>query len=92
MEQEKLLKGLKQYKKKSLYNLARTAGENRKHIGFDYREMLLEKTTSSHLKRNQTANGFLGFLTDYFANIIRGVKWIQIHRVYTVDKNYEYID
>ena len=91
-EQEELLKGFKKYKKKSLYKEARTRGEERKNLGFDYKEHLMEKTTSRHLRRNPTANTFLTFMTDYFANIIRGVKWIQIHRVYTVDKDYEYID
>jgi hypothetical protein len=91
-EQEELLKGLKKYKKKSLYKVARTAGEQRKNLGFDYREVIMKKTTSKHLQRNPTVDTFLSFLTDYFTNLIRGVKWIQIHRVYTVPKDYEYID
>ena len=91
-KQEKLFSGLKKYKKKSLYREARTRGERRENLGFDYREEIMNKTTSKHLNRNSTANGFLSFLTDYFSNIIGGVKWIQIHRVYTVDKDYEYID
>jgi hypothetical protein len=90
--QEELLTGLKNYKKKSLYREARTRGEERKNVGFDYREKLMDKTTSFHLRRNPTTNTFLTFLTDYFTNIIKGVKWIQLHRVYTVDKDYEYID
>ena len=52
----------------------------------------MNKTTSSHLRRNPTVNTFLSFLTDYFTNLIRGVKWVSIHRVYTVDKDYEYIN
>lgn len=89
---EELLQGLKKYKKKSLYRIARTAGEQRKNLGFDYREVMLEKVTSKHLHRNDTVYTFMSFLSDYFANLVRAVKWIQLHRVYTVDKDYEYID
>lgn len=92
INQEDLIKDLKKYKKKSLYKIARTSGEQRKNIGFDYRKSIMNRTTSEHLRRNETASTFMTFLTDYFANLIRGVKWIQLHRVYTVDKDYEYID
>ena len=92
MTQEELLKDLKKYKKVSLYRIARTKGEERKNLGFDYRESLLERTTSSHLRRNDNIRTFLTFVNDYFVNLIRAVKWIQIHRVYTVDKDYQYID
>lgn len=92
MNEEVLLKNLKTYKKKSLYKIARTSGEERKNLGYNYSENIMAKTTSSHLRRNSKINNFLSFLTDYFANIIKGVKWIQIHRVYTVDKDYEHIN
>lgn len=89
---EDILKGLKKYKKQSLYKIARTEGEERLNIGFDYTEVLMHKSTSKHIQRNSTANNFLSFITDYFVGIIKGVKWIQLHRVYTVDKDYEYIN
>jgi hypothetical protein len=90
--QEELLRGLKKYKKKSLYRTARTKGEVRDNIGFDFSEQLLARTTSPYLRRNKNISTFLTFLNDYLSNLIRAVKWIQIHRVYTVDKDYEYID
>lgn len=92
VNQEELLKNLKKYKKTSLYRVARTRGEQRDNIGFDYADSIMERTTSTHLRRNENINTFMTFLSDYFVNLIRAVKWIQIHRVYTVDKHYEYID
>jgi hypothetical protein len=92
VNQEELLKNLKKYKKTSLYRVARTRGEQRDNIGFDYTGSIMERTTSTHLRRNENINTFMTFLGDYFENLIRAVKWIQIHRVYTVDKHYEYID
>jgi hypothetical protein len=90
--QEELLKNLKKYKKTSLYRVARTRGEQRDNIGFDFADSIMERTTSTHLRRNENISTFMTFLSDYFANLIRAVKWVQIHRVYTVDKHYEYID
>jgi len=92
VNQEELLKGLKNYKKQSLYRTARTKGEVRDNIGFDFSEQLLTRTTSPHIRRNQNISTFLTFLNDYLSNLIRAVKWIQVHRVYTVDKDYQYID
>jgi hypothetical protein len=80
------------YKKQSLYKIALTKGEHRKNLGYDYTKTLMEKTVSKHTSRNPIIEGFLSYITDYFVNLIRAVKWVQIHRVYTVDKDYEYID
>lgn len=83
---------LKSYKKESLYKIALTKGEQRKNLGYNFKETLMEKTLSKHIVRNKTITGVLSYITDYFVNLIKAVKWIQIHRVYTVDKDYEYID
>jgi hypothetical protein len=92
MNNDILFKDLKKYKKQSLYKIARLKGEQRKNLGYNYTETLMDKTLSGHTTRNSTIDGFLTFITDYFVNLIKAVKWVQIHRVYTVDKDYEYID
>lgn len=82
---------IKRYKRKRLYNITEKYGEKRKYTGYDYSEKLMSNLVSDHLNRNTRINVFLSFLTDFFVNLINGVKWIQIHRTYTVNKNYENI-
>ena len=80
------------YKKKSLYRISRTFGKTRLHNGFDYSNSVMKKTLSPHIYRNKTMSDFLIYLNDYIVNLINAVKKFNVRRVYTVDKDYEYID
>lgn len=80
------------YKKKSLYKIARTFGETRLNTGFDYTDSIMKKTLSPYIYRNTNMFNFITYLNDYIVNLINGIKKFKIRRVYTVNKDYEYID
>ena len=46
---ESALTGRFSYKKPSLYNLAKTAGEERLNIAYDYRNEIISRNISKHL-------------------------------------------
>ena len=48
---ESALTGRFSYKKPSLYNLAKTAGEERLNIAYDYRNEIISRNISKHLLR-----------------------------------------
>jgi hypothetical protein len=80
------------YKKQSLYNLAKTAGEERQNIAYDYRNEVLSKNISPHLLRVPLINYFTVYLNDYFVNLISATKVVRIFRVFSVNKDYQYIN
>jgi len=80
------------YKKPSLYNLARTAGEDRINIAFDYRKEIITRNISKHLLRVPIIYYYMIYLNDYFVNLVDTTKQIRIFRVFSVDKNYQYIN
>jgi hypothetical protein len=80
------------YKKPSLYKLARKRGENRLNLSYDYTNDLIFKSISSHLLRVPIIYYFCVYLNDYFVNLINTNKMVRIFRVFSVDKDYEYIN
>jgi len=80
------------YKKISLYNLARTAGEDRTNIGFDYRKEVMSRNISKHLLRVPIIYYYVLYLNDYFVNLIDTAKKVRIFRVFSVNKDYQYIN
>lgn len=84
--------GLYRYKRQSLYKIARMAGEERKNLGFDYKDSIFRRTMSSHMFRNQTVSDFLGFLNDIWYLMIESIKQYRIFKVYSVDKDYKNIN
>jgi hypothetical protein len=87
-----LYTGLYKYKRKSLYKVARTYGENRKNVGYDYTDTVLKKTMSNHMFRNQTLIDFLGFVNDIWVKMIDSIKSYKIFKTYSVDKDYKNIN
>ncbi len=87
-----LYTGLYKYKRQSLYKVARTAGEDRKNLGFDYSDSIFRKTMSNHMFRNQTLVDFLGFSNDFWVKMVDSIKQYRIFKVYSVDKDYKHIN
>ena len=87
-----LYDGLYKYRRKSLYGIARTAGEQRKNLGFDYSQSIFKKTMSPHILRSSNISDFVQFLNDWFVLLINSTKKMRIFRNYTVDKDYKHID
>jgi len=80
------------YRKKSLYKIARTFGDERINTGYDYTDTVMKKTLSPYIFRNATMTNFITYINDYIVNLINATKKFKVRRVYTVDKDYEYID
>lgn len=94
MEVNDITTDLFKYKKKSLYKIARTTGEQRLNTPFDYTKgnVLVKKTISPRLFRNPVVETFLQFINDHTVLMFKSATWIKLKRVYTVDKDYEYIN
>jgi hypothetical protein len=80
------------YKKPSLYNLARTAGEERLNVAYDYKNEVMSRNISKHLLRVPIIFYFTVYLNDYFVNLINTTKVVRIFRVFSVNKDYQYIN
>jgi len=93
MDLEQITEDLFKYKKKSLYKIARTAGEERLNTPFPYAENneIVRRTISPYILRNPVVEKFLQFINDHTALMYKATTWIRLKRVYTVDKDYEYI-
>ena len=93
MDVELITQDLFKYKKKSLYKIARTAGEQRLNLPFEYSQNneIVRRTMSPHILRNPVVEKFLQFINDHVRLTFKAVSWIKLKRVYTVDKDYEYI-
>ena len=87
-----LYKDLLAYKRKSLYNVAKTRKDARLNVGADYQEIgLLQRMLSRHIQRNQTLSEFISFLNDYLLNMLRGPRFLKGYTNYTVNKDDKYI-
>jgi hypothetical protein len=86
------LEGRFSYKKPSLYSLAKTQGEMRLNIDFDYRNDVIKRSVSNHLLRVPIVYWFTVYMNDYFVNLIDTTKKVRIFRVFSVNKDYQYIN
>lgn len=89
---ENVISGRFGYKKPSLYNMARTAGEDRINIAYDYRNEVMLRNISKHLTRVPIIYYYVVYLNDYFVNLIDTTKKVRIFRVFSVNKDYQYIN
>lgn len=80
------------YKKPSLYSLAKTSGEQRSNIAFDYTNDVIKRSISKHLLRVPIIYWFTVYMNDYFVNLINTTKKVRIFRVFSVNKDYQYIN
>jgi hypothetical protein len=80
------------YKKTSLYSLARTAGEQRINTAYDYANTVVSNSVSKHLLRVPIIYYFTVYVNDYFVNLINTTKIVRIFRVFSVNKDYQYIN
>jgi hypothetical protein len=78
----------------SLYDISNTQGSQIKNQGFDYKSntILLKKTMSPNMFRNDELAGFLEKLNEIMLVNIESVKNVRIHNNFTVSKNTKYIN
>ncbi len=78
--------------KVSLYNLTYYRNESLKNLGFDYKDVLIRKTSSNYLFKNINMDGFLKYINDIMVHHIENVKYIRTFFNYTVPYNYKKIN
>jgi len=76
----------------SLYKISETYGEELKNTGFNYKDVLLKKTSSNYIYRNTNLAGFLKYVNDIMVEYLESVKKIRVFRNFTVDKDYRKIN
>lgn len=74
--------------KESLYDVTATHGEILKNRGFDYKNVIVSRTVSNHLFKNETVRDFLNFINKAMFTYIEAVKKIRVFDNYAVPKNY----
>lgn len=86
-----LFSGLYKYKRKHLYDVAKSRKDSRLNTGYDYTETLMQNSVSSHITRNATMQVFLSFITDYIVRIIKSIRVLKAYKNYTIKKDDQYI-
>jgi hypothetical protein len=77
--------------RESIYDKTYSFGEDLKIKSFDYKDVIMKKTLSNHLFKNEKIASFLTYINDIFYTYIEMVKYIRIYDNYTVKKNYKKI-
>lgn len=80
------------YKRESLYEIARTEGEERHDLTYDYRDTVMKNSLSDHLFRKENIYTFLIFVNDFWVNLIDTTKKISLFKAYSVSKNYRHVN
>ena len=62
------------------------------NIDFDYRNDVIKLNVSKHLLRVPIIYWFTVYMNDYFVNLIDTTKKVRIFRVFSVNKDYQYIN
>ncbi len=65
---------LYKYRAKKIYDARKTAKDDKKYLGYDYKRDLITNRISRHIVRNQTMIDFIEFCTDYFYNTIEQIR------------------
>lgn len=76
----------------SLYDDTFEFGKSLKNGGFDYSDVLLKRSVSNYLYRNENLSGFLEYLNELIVNDIESTKKVRVFKNFTVDKNYKKIN
>lgn len=78
---------LYRYKRQKIYDARKTAKDNKKHLGYSYKNDLITNRVSRHIVRNQTMLDFVQFCTDYFYNTIKQIRVMKNWKNYTTNKD-----
>ena len=70
-----------------LYSIRRTAVDDRKHLGNDYRDNVLKNSLSPYIYRNQTMGDFLTLIQTVIGDLIDSVKYLKGYKSYTTKKD-----
>ena len=78
---------LYRYKREKIYDIKKSAKDNKKYLGYDYKNDLITNRVSRHIMRNQTILDFVQFCTDYYYNTIKQIRVMKNWKNYTANKD-----
>ena len=82
-----LIKNLFQVRKRRNYNIRRNVLDDRKNLGNDYRENMLQNSISPYIHRNAHMNDFVTFLQQILADVTDTITALKIYKTYTIKKD-----
>jgi len=87
-----LFTNLFNYRQRRRYDSVKSRKDDRLHTGFNYDDELapgefISRSLSGHIQRNQTMQHFLIFLDDALKNLLKGARYLNNFKNYTVDEN-----
>jgi hypothetical protein len=74
-------------RKERLYSVRRTAVDERKHLGNNYRDNILRNSISQYIYRSPVMNDFISLLQETLADLIDSVKYLKKYKSYTTKKD-----
>lgn len=74
-------------RKVKLYSVKKTAVDDRKHLGNDYRENVLKNSISPYIFRSAVMNDFVILLQHTVADLLDSVKFLKGYKSYTTKKD-----
>ena len=74
-------------RKVNLYSIRRTAVDDRKHLGNDYRENVLKNSISPYIFRSAVMNDFVILLQHTVADLLDAVRFLKGYKSYTTKKD-----
>lgn len=74
-------------RKVNLYSIRKTAVDDRKHLGNDYRENVLKNSISPYIFRSAVMNDFVILLQHTVADLLDAVRFLKGYKSYTTKKD-----
>lgn len=74
-------------RKVNLYSIRKTAVDDRKHLGNDYRENVLKNSISPYIFRSAVMNDFIILLQHTVADLLDAVRFLKGYKSYTTKKD-----
>ena len=76
----------------SVYKYTNDKGEVLLNRGFNYKDVIMKRTTSSYFQKNENIRNFIVYLNDIFFTYIEAVKRIRVYYNFNVSDDYTKIN
>lgn len=85
-----LVKNLFKSRKRSNYDVRKTAVDSRKNLGNDFSENVLKNSLSKYIFRNKYMGDFVVMLQSVLTDIINSVTYLKGYKSFTTKKDYKH--
>lgn len=79
------------YKRTRRYDFAKTRKDARLHTGYNYNDLppneFIGRSLSGHIQRNDIMRNFLIFIEDVIKTLLKGARYLDNYKNYTVKKD-----